>query len=153
MAASHSAQDVIAALNLTPHPEKGFYIQTFSDAPPASSSRPLSTCIYYLLEGAEGLSHWHKVTDAAEIWHYYAGAPLRLTLSWDDAARPARDEVLGPDLWRGERPQVLVQPGQWQHAQSLGEWTLVGCTVAPGFVMESFVMAEPGWEPKSAPAE
>lgn len=98
MATSHSAQEVIAALNLAPHPEKGYFIETFRDAHTASDKRSHSTCIYYLLEGESGLSHWHRVHDATEVWHYYAGAPLRLSLSWDDG-KPVRDVVLGADLW------------------------------------------------------
>jgi predicted cupin superfamily sugar epimerase len=142
-----SAKDVIAALNLSPHPEKGYFIETFRDPSGTADGRSLSTCIYYLLEGESGLSHWHRVLDAVETWHYYAGAPLRLSLSYNDGA-PVRDVVLGPNVWAGERPQVVVQRGEWQHALSLGEWTLVGCTVAPAFTMESFEMAEEGWEPK-----
>lgn len=134
-----SAKDVIAALNLSPHPEKGHFIETFRDAS--------STCIYYLLEGESGLSHWHRVRSAVETWHYYAGAPLRLSLAWDDGS-PVRDVVLGGDIWNGERPQVTVRKDEWQHALSLGDWTLVGCTVAPPFNMESFEMAKPGWEPR-----
>lgn len=149
-----TAKEVIEALNLTPHPEKGFYIETFRDPKTFADGdskdkddRAHSTCIYYLLEGAAGLSHWHRVRDAVEVWHHYAGAPLRLSLSWDDGS-PVRDVVLGTDLRAGERPQVVVQRNEWQHAVSLGEWTLVGCTVAPAFTFESFQMAEPGWEPK-----
>ncbi|KAK5635876.1 hypothetical protein RRF57_011588 [Xylaria bambusicola] len=163
-----TAKQVIAALNLTPHPEKGFYIETFRDSNGISTStsttttgdetstsdntRPHSTCIYYLLEGESGLSHWHRVLDAVEVWHYYAGAPLKLSLAWDDGT-PVRDVVLGQDLMAGERPQVVVQRGEWQHAQSLGDWTLVGCTVAPAFVFESFQMAKEGWEPNGAGKE
>lgn len=147
-----TAKEVIDALNLAPHPEKGYYIETFRDPKTFDDgknkeNRAHSTCIYYLLEGASGLSHWHRVRDAVEVWHHYAGAPLRLSLSWDDGS-PVRDVVLGTDLRAGERPQVIVQRGEWQHAVSLGEWTLVGCTVAPAFTFESFQMAEPGWEPK-----
>lgn len=100
MAANRTAQEVIAALNLAPHPEKGHFIETFRDAHTTSApdSRSHSTCIYYLLEGESGLSHWHRVLDATEVWHYYAGAPLRLSLSWDDG-KPVRDVVLGNDLW------------------------------------------------------
>ncbi|KAI0515133.1 DUF985 domain protein [Xylaria bambusicola] len=158
-----TAKQVIAALNLTPHPEKGFYIETFRDTNGTSTStsagdettpttRPHSTCIYYLLEGESGLSHWHRVLDAVEVWHYYAGAPLKLSLAWDDGT-PVRDVVLGNDLVGGERPQVVVQRGEWQHAKSLGEWTLVGCTVAPAFVFESFEMAREGWEPNGEQRE
>ncbi|KAJ5740121.1 hypothetical protein N7533_012905 [Penicillium manginii] len=149
MTATHRAEDVIAALNLTPHPEKGFYIETFRDSNVSVEGRALSTYIYYLLEGESGLSHWHRVLDAVEVWHYYAGAPLQLSLSWDDG-KPIRDLVLGPDIWEGERPQIVIERGEWQHARSLGEWTLVGCSVAPGFEFGGFEMATAGWEPNSA---
>lgn len=91
-----SAQEVIAALGLTPHPEKGYYVETFRDAV-EPGPRAHSTCIYYLLEGESGLSHWHRVLDAVEIWHYYAGAPMQLSLSLDDGT-PTRDFILGVDL-------------------------------------------------------
>jgi uncharacterized protein len=141
-----TAKDVIAALDLAPHPEKGYFVETFRDTATTSDGREQSTCIYYLLEGESGLSHWHRVRDAVEVWHYYAGAPLRLSLARDDGS-PVRDVVLGPDLLKGERPQIVVQRDEWQHALSLGEWTLVGCSVAPAFVFGNFQMAEPGWEP------
>ena len=146
MSSNRTAKEVIEALNLSPHPEKGHYIETFRDSP-ASGDRATSTYIYYLLEGEQGQSHWHRVLDAVEVWHYYAGAPLQLSLSRDDG-KPVRDVVLGPDILEGQRPQAIVERGEWQHALSLGEWTLVGCSVAPGFVFESFEMAEPGWEPR-----
>lgn len=157
MAEKRSAQEVIEALNLSPHPEKGYFVETFRDPATSSASsgsqpRSNSTQIYYLLEGGSGQSHWHRVLDAVEVWHHYAGAPLRLSLSWDDGA-PVRDVILGKDLWNGERPQVVVQKGEWQHARSLGDWTLVGCSVAPAFTMEGFEMAQEGWEPKGAKAE
>ncbi|RWA04922.1 hypothetical protein EKO27_g10183 [Xylaria grammica] len=147
-----TAEQVIEALNLTPHPEKGYFIETFRDAATQEPSHPSvpgrahSTCIYYLLKGESGLSHWHRVLDAVEVWHHYAGAPLQLSLAWDDGSK-VRDVVLGKDLLNGERPQVIVQRGEWQHAKSLGDWTLVGCSVAPAFTFESFQMAEAGWEP------
>ncbi|KAF2447873.1 cupin family protein [Karstenula rhodostoma CBS 690.94] len=144
-----TAKDVIAELKLKPHPEKGYYIETFRDSAADSAGRAHSTQIYYLLEGESGLSHWHRVTDAVEVWHYYAGAPLQLSLSWDDG-KPVRNLVLGTDLSAGQRPQIVVERDEWQHALSLGDWTLVGCTVAPAFTMESFVMAEEGWEPRVA---
>ncbi|KAK3182189.1 hypothetical protein K4F52_006558 [Lecanicillium sp. MT-2017a] len=153
MASGRTAKEVIEALNLTPHPEKGFYVETYRDANVSTEGeRAPCTYIYYLLEGKAGLSHWHRVLDAVEVWHYYAGAPLQLSVSWDDG-KPVRDLVLGPDLWNGERPQIIVERGEWQHAQSLGDWTLVGCSVAPGFLFEKFEMAEPGWEPKGAVAK
>lgn len=149
MTTSHTGKDVITALNLAPHPEKGYYIETFRDLKASSEGRAPSTYIYYLLEGDCGMSHWHRVLDAIEVWHYYAGAPLQLSLSWDDG-KPVRNMVLGPDIWKGERPQIVIERGEWQHAQSLGDWTLVGCSVAPGFEFESFEMSKIGWEPKGA---
>ncbi|KAI1766895.1 cupin family protein [Hypoxylon sp. FL1150] len=143
-----SAKDIIAALNLAPHPEKGYFVETFRDPQTDADGRSHSTCIYYLLEGESGLSHWHRVHGSVEVWHHYAGAPLRLSLSRGDGRTPARDVVLGKDVLGGERPQVVVASGEWQHAVSLGDWTLVGCTVAPAFTMEKFEMAEEGWEPK-----
>ncbi|KAI0910911.1 DUF985 domain protein [Ustulina deusta] len=151
MSSELTAEQVIEALHLAPHPEKGYYIETFRDSSPDPSDRPHSTCIYYLLKGESGLSHWHRVLDAVEVWHHYAGAPLQLSLAWDDGS-PVRDVVLGKDLLSGERPQVVVQKGEWQHAKSLGDWTLVGCTVSPAFVFESFQMAAEGWEPNAAKA-
>jgi len=142
-----SAQEVVKKLNLVPHPEKGYYLETFRDASASSSDRAHSTAIYYLLEKGV-ISHWHRVLDAVEIWHYYAGAPLKLSLSFDDGTA-VRTRILGNDIFNDQAPQVVVQKGEWQHAESLGDWTLVGCTVAPGFVFEKFEMAEPGWEPKS----
>ncbi|KAJ5201433.1 uncharacterized protein N7498_006096 [Penicillium cinerascens] len=148
MAREYTAQEVIEALNLSPHPEKGYYIETFRDSN-LSNNRSSSTCIYYLLEREAGFSRWHRVLDAAEVWHYYAGAPLQLSLSWDDG-EPTRNSILGIDLANGQRPQAIVQPSEWQHARTMGDWTLVGCTVAPAFLFESFEMAEAGWEPRLA---
>jgi predicted cupin superfamily sugar epimerase len=138
------ADQVKAALQLEPHPEGGFYRQTFRDSDPsAPGARGASTAIYYLLELGE-VSHWHRV-DAVEIWHYYAGAPLVVTLSAN--GHDAQSHVLGPDLLSGQRPQVIVPAGWWQAAESLGEWTLVGCTVAPGFTFDGFELAPPDWRP------
>lgn len=148
MSTTHEAKDVIAALRLEPHPEKGYYIETFRDEHLTSDGLAHSTYIYYLLEGASGQSHWHRVHTAVEVWHYYAGASMQLSLSRDDG-RPVRNMVLGPDIWNGERPQIVIERGEWQHAQSMGEWSLVGCSVSPGFEFEGFEMATPGWEPNS----
>lgn len=136
-----TAEEIVALLGLGPHPEGGYYAQTFADD--ASGGRPYSTAIYYLLEGgAQG--RWHRV-DSAEVWHWYAGAPLRLTISQDGAT--VSSQVLGPDLAAGERPQVVIGRGDWQAAESLGAWTLVGCTVAPGFDFAHFEMAAEDWSP------
>lgn len=135
------AQEIVELLGLEPHPEGGFYRQNFADEVPGG--RAHSTAIYYLLEGgAQG--RWHRV-DSAEVWHFYAGAPLRLSLSSD--AHSVTEMLLGPDLVAGQRPQVVIPRGEWQAAESLGDWTLVGCTVAPGFDFAFFEMAEPGWKP------
>jgi uncharacterized protein len=133
--------EIIAALGLLPHPEGGHFAETFRD-PVSAQGRPASTAIYYLLKSGER-SHWHRV-DAAEIWHFHAGAALELAL-WDETTRDTLR--LGADLTAGERPQGVVPAGVWQSARSLGAWTLVGCTVAPGFRFEGFEMAPSGWEP------
>lgn len=141
------AQAIIAALGMQRHPEGGWYVETFRDAAgpagPAGTSRGHSTAIYYLLEKGER-SHWHRVRDAVEVWHYYAGDPLLLRLSDGQMVEEIR---LGPGILSGERPQGIVPADIWQSAEPLGEFTLVGCTVAPGFEFSSFEMAEPGWEP------
>lgn len=142
MAVEQSAAAIIAALNLKPHPEGGFYRQTFRD--PDGPERGHSTAIYYLLEKGQR-SHWHKVIDAVEIWHYYAGSALSLHMCED--GKNVSTVRLGPAVLGGEQPQAIVPANWWQAAESLGEFTLVGCTVAPGFVFDSFVMAEPGWAP------
>lgn len=138
---SLTAEAVIALLELQPHPEGGFFRETFRETAP-DGGRGASTAIYFLLRAGER-SHWHKV-DASEIWHWHAGAPLRLSIA---AGADRRDLLLGPDLAAGERPQGVVPPFAWQAAESLGAWTLVGCTVAPAFDFAGFELAPPGWEP------
>lgn len=135
-----TAQDIIAALDLQPHPEGGHYRETWVAN---NEGRPVGTCIYFLLQGHEQ-NRWHKV-DAAEIWHFYSGAPLVLSLSADETG-PAVDHTLGTDLTNGERPQVIVPPNQWQMARCTGDYTLVGCTVSPGFQFENFILAESNFD-------
>jgi len=141
-----TADQIVRLLDLEPHPEGGRFRETFRDtatvASGADSVRAASTAIYFLLRAGE-VSRWHRV-DASEVWHWYAGAPLALTLA---DAKDRRDIRLGPDLAAGERPQAVVPAGAWQQAASLGDWTLVGCTVAPGFQFAGFEMAPPGFEP------
>lgn len=139
-----SAQSIIASLGLRPHPEGGHYVETWR-AEAASGERPAGTAIYYLLQRGER-SHWHRV-DAAEIWHHYAGDALALSTAPPSGAEPATRQVLGPDVGTGQRPQIVVPAGAWQAAESLGEWTLVGCTVSPGFDFDGFELAAAGWEP------
>lgn len=138
-----SAAEIIATLGLRPHPEGGWYAETFRDA--AGGPRGHSTAIYFLLEQGQ-LSAWHRVKDAAEVWHFYAGAPLALSMHGEGSGAVI-EQVLGVTLAAGERPQIVVPAGWWQSARSLGEWTLVGCTVAPGFDFAAFELAEPGWQP------
>ncbi len=137
-----TAADIIRLLDLKPHPEGGHYRETFRDAAGATPGRAHSTAIYFLLQAGE-ISRWHRV-DAAEIWHWHGGAPLLLSIA-DATGR--RDVPLGIDLVAGERPQAVVPARSWQQAQSLGAWTLVGCTVSPGFEFAGFEMAPAGFEP------
>lgn len=139
---SLTPQAIIRELGLERHPEGGWYHQTFRDN--TGGSRGHSTAIYYLLEKGER-SHWHRVKDAAEVWHYYAGAPIALHLSAD--GQETRTFTLGPNVLNGERPQVIVPVDCWQSAESTGDFTLVGCTVSPGFEFSSFEMAAPDWAP------
>jgi hypothetical protein len=140
--ASMSAAEVIATLGLQPHPEGGHYRETFRDTAEAGG-RARGTAIYFLLDIGEA-SAWHRV-DAAEIWHWYAGAPLVISMSPN--GHDASAHHLGPEIGRGQRPQFVVPAGYWQTATSLGAWTLVGCTVAPGFDFAGFEMAPPDWRP------
>jgi predicted cupin superfamily sugar epimerase len=140
-----TAQAIIRELELQRHPEGGWYRQTFRDT--QGSQRGHSTAIYYLLEAGER-SHWHRVTDAVEVWHHYAGAPLKLHIS--ENGTDSTTINLGPDVLAGERPQGLVPAGWWQSAETMGEFTLVGCTVSPGFEFSSFEMATPDWQPENA---
>ena len=138
-----NAQSVIARLGLIPHPEGGHYAETWRHVP-EDGGRGAGTAIHYLLKAGER-SHWHRV-DATEIWHYYAGDPLRLLLSED--GRSERAVILGPDLEAGQMPQVIVEPGCWQAAEPIGAWVLVGCTVSPAFEFAGFEMAPKGWSPR-----
>ena len=134
-----TAAEIIRVLGLCPHPEGGHYAQTWEEdrTDPADGERPSGTCIYFLLQHGE-TSHWHRV-DATEIWLYHAGAPLVLSMAADDTG-PARDHLLTPDLTRG-RPQLIVPRDHWQSARSTGAYTLVSCTVSPGFRFDGFTLA------------
>jgi predicted cupin superfamily sugar epimerase len=139
-----SAADIIRLLDLKPHPEGGHFRETFRDPQTIDGRRAASTAIYFLLARGER-SHWHRV-DAVEVWHYHAGAPLALDVASADGA--TMRTILGPDLAAGERPQAVVPAHDWQAAVSLGDWTLVGCTVAPGFEFAGFELAPPDWTPR-----
>ena len=135
-----TADDIICKLDLKPHPEGGHYCQTWVAE---NDGRPSGTCIYFLLKSDE-VSHWHRV-DAVEIWHFYTGAPLILSIAADEKG-PATDITLGPDLSAGQTPQAIVPKGYWQAGRTTGDWTLVGCTVSPGFQFAGFTLAETGFD-------
>ena len=135
MASVTEPDEVIAALELEPHPEGGWYRETWRE--------PATTAIHYLLRAGER-SHWHRL-DATEIWHYYGGEPLELAVSADGLDVERR--ILGSDIAAGQRPQLVVPAGAWQAARPLGGWVLVGCTVAPAFEFSRFELAPPGWQP------
>ncbi len=134
-----TADDIVRLLDLKPHPEGGHFRETFRDA---GEPRGASTAIYYLLKAGE-FSHWHRI-DAVEVWHWYAGDPLDLTVSEHGVTIT---HTLGPNLAASERPQIVVPKHAWQSARPLGRYTLVGCTVAPAFMFGGFEMASPGWRP------
>jgi len=138
------AEQLIELLDLRPHPEGGHFTETWRA--PGDGERASGTAIYFLLRAGE-VSHWHRI-DSAEIWHHYAGSPLALT-TWVDGASVV-SRRLGTDVGAGERPQLIVEPGEWQSARTLGDWTLVGNTVSPGFEFDHFELAEPGWQPPAA---
>jgi uncharacterized protein len=154
LSASLTANEIIRLLDLKPHPEGGHFRETFRDAPPRypppharegreGVGRAASTAIYFLLARGER-SHWHRI-DAVEIWHWHAGAPLELEIV--QGGRRIERVTLGSDFAAGERPQAVVPAHAWQAAQSLGDWTLCGCTVAPGFDFAGFELAPPEWSP------
>lgn len=140
-----NAAQVIAMLDLKPHPEGGHYRETFRDPRRDGNGRAASSLIYFLLDVGD-VSAWHRI-DATEVWHWYAGAPLVITVSPDGCNAEAR--YLGADLRAGQVPQLVVPANCWQTATSLGAWTLVGCTVAPAFEFATFEMAPPDWRPEA----
>jgi hypothetical protein len=142
MAELPTIAEIIARLELRPHPEGGHYRETFRDPRTDADGRAISTAIHFLLARGER-SHWHRI-DAVEIWHYYAGSALTLQIADESGQFSVR---LGPDLAAGEAPQAIVPAQAWQAAESTGDWTLVGCTVAPGFDFSKFELAPKGWTP------
>ena len=134
-----TAQEIIKHLNLEPHPEGGWFKETWRDD---TKPRAQGTAIYFLLE-EEQSSHWHRV-DAAEMWHHYAGGALHLDIR--EGGETVRHR-LGPELMSGEAPQILVPKDAWQRAEPVDGWALVGCTVTPGFEFSGFELAPPDWAP------
>ena len=139
-----TAAEIIAQLDLTPHPEGGHFRETFRDPACDANGRATSTAIYFLLAKGER-SHWHRI-DAVEVWHFYAGDALTLRIA---DASGLRKVTVGDEIFSGAQPQAVVPAHAWQTAETTGDWTLVGCTVAPGFDFAMFELAEPGWEPKN----
>jgi predicted cupin superfamily sugar epimerase len=137
-----SVDEIIRQLALQPHPEGGYYRETFRDSR-LIDGRAYSTAIYFLLRQGE-ISRWHRI-DAVEMWHWYAGDPLVLSIC--ENGGNTIEQTLGSHLERGEQPQIVVPADAWQTAQSLGAYTLVGCTVAPGFEFSRFELAPQGWSP------
>lgn len=135
------ADGIIASLKLAPHPEGGYFRESFRDV--KVNGRAKSTAIYYLLKAGE-VSRWHRI-DAVEVWHWYGGSPLELSQAINASAPTVR--ILGNDIVNGEQPQIIIPAHAWQSARSLGDWSLVGCTVAPGFEFSAFEMAPEGWKP------
>ncbi|MDX1737416.1 MAG: cupin domain-containing protein [Alphaproteobacteria bacterium] len=136
-------EQIIKKLDMKPHPEGGWYVETYREGGP--EKRGSSSAIYYLLEAGQ-YSHWHRVLDADEVWHWYAGGALILSLSTD--GREQTDYILGPDLLSDQQPQLVVPANVWQAARPVQDWVLVGCTVAPAFEFSSFEMAPENWHPK-----
>ncbi|MET0376816.1 MAG: cupin domain-containing protein [Rhizorhabdus sp.] len=138
---------LIDRLGLQPHPEGGWYRETWREGDrDGGDPRGRATAIYFLLEAGQR-SHWHRV-DAAEMWLFHAGTPLRLGIAPDQAG-PVEWRSVGPDVLAGDQPQALVPPGWWQAAEACSGWTLVSCIVAPGFDFAGFELASPGWSPAS----
>jgi predicted cupin superfamily sugar epimerase len=135
------AAEIVEALGMRPHPEGGWYVETYRDQL-GESERGTCTAICFLLEAGQR-SHWHRI-DATELWLWHDGAPLRLEIATAGRRETIR---LGRDLANGERPQAIVPPKAWQSAETLGAWTLLSCVVAPAFLFSGFELAAPGWTP------
>ena len=145
---SASAQAMIEELRMIRHPEGGWYVETWRAPAGPHGERPAASTILYLLAAADA-SHWHRV-DAAEVWQWSGGDPLDLRI-WSPGDAAVTTVRLGGDVLAGERPQAVVPEGGWQAATPLGDWTLVGCIVAPAFSFDGFELAPPGWEPPLEP--
>lgn len=139
-----TAAQIIDRLGLRPHPEGGYYVETYRHLSD-DGARGACTAIYYLLARGQ-CSHWHRV-DAVEVWNFHAGDPLRLSIHENGATRVV---VLGGDVLAGQQPQAVVPAHAWQAAEPVGEWSLVGCIVAPAFDFAGFEMASPGWAPEES---
>jgi predicted cupin superfamily sugar epimerase len=144
-----TAEAMIATLNLAPHPEGGWYRETWR-APAEGGARAGGTAILFLLEAGQR-SHWHRV-DAAELWLWHAGSPLAVLVEQENGG--SQEYALGGDVAGGYQPQCLVPASRWQSAEvrateARAGWALVSCVVVPGFEFDGFELAPPGWHPDS----
>ena len=137
------ARALIEALDLQPHPEGGWYRETWR-ADAGEGERASATAILFLLQAGER-SHWHKV-DATELWLFHSGSGLQMLTAASDAG-PVEHVRLGADVLAGEQPQLRVPPGHWQAAEADRGWALVSCIVSPGFEFDGFTLAAPRWRP------
>ncbi|SNS81460.1 hypothetical protein SAMN06295912_11756 [Sphingomonas laterariae] len=142
-----TARALIAQLGLAPHPEGGWYRETWR-AEAVEGARASGTAILFLLEAGQH-SHWHRV-DATEIWLWHAGAPIRLATAGKGDPEGRHEILLGGNLPAGEIPQYVIPPGRWQAAYADRGWALVSCVVSPGFDFAGFELAPPGWTPEGA---
>jgi len=141
-AADVTGDDIIRILGMIPHAEGGHYREMYRDTH-SEGSRGVMSSIYFLLRAGER-SHWHRF-DATETWCYHAGAPLELTI-WTEGQSIEKHRI-GSNVLAGEKPQLTVPTGTWHAAETLGDWTLVGCVVAPAFEFSGFELAPKGWSP------
>jgi len=139
----NAPRTIIDTLGLVPHPEGGWYRETWR-APPADG-RSAGTAIHFLLEQGQR-SHWHRV-DADELWLWHAGSTLELRVEQPDGAIEA--VALGGDVIGGYAPQWRVPANRWQSTEARLGWALVSCVVVPGFDFAGFELAPPGWTPES----
>ncbi|XP_038057742.1 uncharacterized protein LOC119729232 isoform X4 [Patiria miniata] len=140
-----TAQDIINKLQLLPHPEGGFYRETYRSESKNSDGESHGTAIYYIMSKSDGLV-WHRIRGKNELWHFYAGDPAEVLTAAPDGVLQKKT-IFGPDIFQDQEPQFLIRADYWQMARCLGEWTLFGCTVSPGFEFADFEMAPKGWQP------
>ena len=139
-----NADDIIKNLELKPHPEGGWYTETLPSFYEDNSRAPASA-IYFLLKEGE-TAHWHRITDAVEVWSWHAGSSLSL-YSRQSRKNAVQITTLGMDIAKGQRPQAIIPAGTWQSASANEGWVLASNIVAPGFDFNSLELAPIGFEP------
>ena len=131
------SEKLINILDMKPHPEGGYFSESFRDQENNVS------LIYYLLK-KDQRSHWHRLTKN-EILHFYKGDPLLVHVSQD--GKRSYTNILGDNIDNKENMHVIINAGSWFSMVSSGEYSLIGCTVAPGFNYSDFELAPKNWEP------